>query len=81
MNLYKKACESALMDIYWDLAVCNKLSKSHPDWEWLKDKKAELEAKERELVSCIRKLQKTQPLVYTNIQKEDSRNEKRLISK
>ena len=50
MNLYKKACERALLDIYWDLATCNKLMKSHPDWEWLVDKKAELEAKEAELV-------------------------------
>ena len=53
MNLYKKACETALLDIYWDLAACNKLMKSHPDWEWLKDKKAELESKERELVEAI----------------------------
>ena len=50
MNLYKKACETALVDIYWDLATCDNLIKSHPDWEWLKDKKAELEAKEAELV-------------------------------
>ena len=50
MNLYKKACESALLDIYWDLAACNNLIKSHPDWDWLKDKKAELEAKEKELL-------------------------------
>ena len=53
MNLYKKACESALLDIYWDLAACNKLMKSHPDWKWLVDKKAELEAKESELVEAI----------------------------
>ena len=50
MNLYKKACRKALEDTYWDLAACNKLMKSHPDWKWLVDKKAELEAKERELV-------------------------------
>ena len=50
MDLYKKACETALVDIYWDLAACKKLMKSHPDWGWLKDKKAELEAKEAELV-------------------------------
>ena len=50
MNLYKKACETALVDIYFDLATCNKLMKSHPDWEWLVDKKAELEAKEKELL-------------------------------
>ena len=50
MSLYEKACKNALEDIYWDLAACNKLMKSHPDWEWLKDKKAELEAKERELL-------------------------------
>ena len=56
MNLFEKACESALLDIYWDLAACDKLLKSHPDWEWLKDKKSELEAKERELSSRIRKL-------------------------
>ena len=53
MNLYKKACRKALEDIYWDLAACKKLMKSHPDWEWLKDKKAELEAKESELVEVI----------------------------
>ena len=56
MNLYKKACERALLDIYWDLAACKKLMKSHPDWEWLKTKKAELEAKESELYNAIRKL-------------------------
>ena len=53
MNLYKKACRKALLDTYWDLAACKKLMKSHPDWEWLKDKKAELEAKEAELVEAI----------------------------
>ena len=56
MNLYKKACRNALVDIYWDLATCNKLIKKHPDWDWLKCKRSELEAKERELTSCIRKL-------------------------
>ena len=50
MNLYKKACETALLDIYWDLSACKKLMKSHPDWNWLKDKQAELEAKEKELL-------------------------------
>ena len=50
MNLYKKACETALLDLYFDLAACNNLIKKHPDWEWLKNKKTELEAKERELV-------------------------------
>ena len=50
MNLYKKACENAVVDIYWDLATCDKLMKKRPDWEWLKNKKAELEAKEAELV-------------------------------
>lgn len=50
MNLYKKAIETALKDIYWDLATCEKLMKKHSDWDWLKDKKAELEAKEKELV-------------------------------
>lgn len=50
MNLFEKACESVLLDIYWDLATCKKLMKSHPDWEWLVNKKAELEAKERELL-------------------------------
>ena len=50
MSLYEKALETALLDIYWYLAACNSLMKSHPDWEWLKDKKAELEAKEKELV-------------------------------
>ena len=49
MNLYKKACENALVDIYFDLAACNNLIKKHPDWTWLADKKAELEAKEKEL--------------------------------
>ena len=53
MNLYKKACRKALADIYWDLATCNKLIKSHPDWEFLNFKKAELEAKEAELVEAI----------------------------
>ena len=50
MNLYKKACETALLDIYFDLATCNNLIKMHPDWDWLVSKKAELEAKERELL-------------------------------
>ena len=49
MNLYEKACRKALLDIYWDLAACDKLMRSHPDWYWLKNKKAELEAKESEL--------------------------------
>ena len=50
MNLYKKACKKALVDIYFDLAICNKMMQSHPDWDWLKDKKAELESKERDLL-------------------------------
>ena len=50
MNLYVRACRKALLDVYWDLATCNKLIKKHPDWDWLKVKKIELEAKERELV-------------------------------
>ena len=50
MNLYKKACENALIDIYWDLAACNNLIKKHSDWDWLVAKKAELEAKESELL-------------------------------
>lgn len=50
MNLYERAIETALLDIYFDLAACNKLMRSHPDWEWLKNKKAELETKERELL-------------------------------
>ena len=50
MNLYKKACKTALLDIYWDLATCDTLLKKHPDWDWLKEKKSELEAKEKELV-------------------------------
>ena len=50
MNLYEKACETALVDLYWNLATCNKLIKSHPDWDWLKNKKAEIEAKEKELL-------------------------------
>ena len=49
MNLFEKACRQALLDIYFDLAICDKLIKKRPDWEWLKDKKAELEAKEAEL--------------------------------
>ena len=50
MNLFERACKNALEDIYWDLAACDKLMKSHPDWKWLVDKKAELEAKESELL-------------------------------
>ena len=50
MNLFEKACKKALEDIYWDLAACNKIMKSHPDWDWLKDKKAELEAREADLL-------------------------------
>ena len=50
MNLYKKACRKALADIYWDLAICNKMMQNHPDWDWLVAKKAELESKERELL-------------------------------
>jgi hypothetical protein len=50
MSLYEKACRKALVDIYWDLAVCDKILKSHPDWEWLVNKKIELETKERELL-------------------------------
>ena len=53
MNLFEKACRKALLDIYFDLAICDKILKSHPDWEWLKDKKAELEAKEAELENEI----------------------------
>ena len=53
MNIYKKACESALLDLYFDLAICDKILKRHPEWKWLKDKKAELEAKESELVEAI----------------------------
>ena len=53
MNLFEKACRKALLDIYWDLAACKKLMKSHPDWEWLKYKNAELEAKEAELENEI----------------------------
>lgn len=49
MNLIEIACRKALIDIYFDLAACNNLIKKYPDWEWLKDKKAELEAKEKEL--------------------------------
>ena len=49
MNLYKKACRKALADIYFDLAICNKMMQNHPDWEWLKNKRSELEAKEAEL--------------------------------
>ena len=50
MNLYERACRNALEDIYWDLAACDRLIKKNPDWKWLKDKKAELKAKEAELV-------------------------------
>ena len=49
MNLFEKACRQALLDLYFDLAACNNLIKKRPDWDWLKAKKAELEAKEREL--------------------------------
>ena len=50
MSLYERACRKALLDLYFDLATCNKLIKKHPDWEFLKAKKAELEAKESELL-------------------------------
>lgn len=50
MNLFEKACRKALLDLYFDLAACNNLIKTHPDWDWLKDKRSELEAKERELL-------------------------------
>ena len=50
MNLYKKACRKALEDIYWDLAACNNLIKSQPEWKWQKKKKTELEAKEADLL-------------------------------
>ena len=50
MNLFKKAVSQALVDIYWDLATCDKLMKRHSDWDWLKVKKSELEAKEAELL-------------------------------
>ena len=53
MNLFEKACDRMLVDIYWDLAICDKLIKKRPDWDWLKAKKAELEAKEAELVKAI----------------------------
>ena len=53
MNIYKKACRKALLDLYFDLAICDKILKRHPEWKWLKDKKAELEAKESELVEAI----------------------------
>ena len=54
MNLFEKACRKALVDLYFDLAICDKLMKSHPDWDWLKNKKAELEAKESELSRSLR---------------------------
>ena len=53
MSLYERACRKALLDLYFDLSICNKLMKDHPDWEWLVNKKAELEAKEKELVEAI----------------------------
>ena len=53
MNLFEKACRQALLDLYFDLAACNNLIKKRPDWDWLKVKKAELEAKEAELVEAI----------------------------
>ena len=53
MNLFEKACRKALLDLYFDLAICDKILKSHPDWKWLKDKKAELETKESELAEAI----------------------------
>ena len=49
MNLFEKACRKALEDIYFDLAICNKLMKTHSDWDWLVDKKLKLESTEREL--------------------------------
>lgn len=49
MNLYERACRNALVDLYFDLSICNNLMKKHPDWDWLLAKKAELEAKEAEL--------------------------------
>lgn len=54
--LYKKACERALFDIYWDLAACDKLMKQHADWKWLADKKAELEAKEAKVKRELHKV-------------------------
>ena len=53
MSLYERACRKALVDIYWDLAACNKMMQKHPDWDWLKNKKSELEAKEKELVKAF----------------------------
>ena len=50
MNLFEKACRKALEDIYFDLAICNKLMKTHSDWDWLVAKKIELESKEEELL-------------------------------
>ena len=59
--LYKRACESALTDIYFDLGTCDKLIKQHPDWRWIKDTKVELEKQEREIKSELANLRK-----YTN---------------
>lgn len=56
--LYKRACESALNDIYFDLGACDKLIKQHPDWGWVKDKKVELEKQEREIKSELANLRK-----------------------
>ena len=56
--LYKRACESALIDIYFDLGACDKLIKQHPDWRWVKDKKVELKKQEREIKSELANLRK-----------------------
>ena len=49
--LYKRACKQALTDTYFDLGVCNKLMKQHPEWSWVVQTKAQLETQERELES------------------------------
>ena len=54
--LWKRACKQALTDTYFDLGVCNKLMKQHPEWSWVKDKKAELEKHEQELESELTNL-------------------------
>lgn len=54
--LWKRACENALTDTYFDLGACDKLMKQHPEWGWVKEKKIKLEKQEREIKSELAKL-------------------------
>lgn len=56
MSLYERACRNALVDIYWDLAICDKLMKQHPEWGWVKEKKIKLEKQEQEIKSELANL-------------------------